>query len=145
MAMSGCLIRAGSTLTVVAASDETAREAIFFSEVMDPFVRAVLDAGEPWSAYESVVSLRSAMVDYLDWGPHGGAVFAAWSGLEDLYDTGQTPAPDAHAALRQAAIGWLARPFGADMAAYIEEWVAQAGQTSSAIIERDGGFWSSPS
>lgn len=140
----GCALWTRSTLMVVAASDETAREATFFSEVMDPFVRAVLDAAEPWVAYESVVSMRSAMVDYLDWGPHGGAVFVAWADLEDLYDTGKTPVSDAHAALRRAAADWLARPSGPDLAAYIEEWVAQAGRTSSALIKRYGGFWSSP-
>jgi hypothetical protein len=82
------------------------------------------------------------MIDYLDWGPHGGAVFVAWADLEDLYDTGKTPIPDAHAALRQAATGWLARPSGPIMAAYIEDWIVDAGRTASAVIERDGGFWS---
>lgn len=138
--MSGYGLCTGSSLTVVAASDETVQEAIFFREVMDPFVRAALDADEPWGAYESIASMRSAMVDYLDWGPHGGAVFVAWADLEDLYDTGKTSASDAYAALRQAATDWLARPSGPGMAAYIEEWIAQAGRTSTAIIERDGGF-----
>lgn len=126
--------------------DEVVREATFFREVMDPFVRAVRDAEDPWQAYESVASMRSAMIDFLDWGPHGGAVFAAWADLEDLYDTGKTPIPDAHAALRQAASDWLARPsVPNDVAAYIQSWVAQAGCTASAIIDRDGGFWTSPS
>ena len=83
----------------------------------------MLDAGEPWAAYESVVSMRSAMVNYLDWGPHGGAVFVAWADLEDSYDTGKTPVSDAHAALRRAAADWLARPSGPDLAAYIERYV----------------------
>jgi hypothetical protein len=120
-------------------------EATFFRDVMDPFVRAVLDTDDPWGSYQSVASMRSAMIDYLAWGPHGGAVFGAWADLEDLYDTGKTPIPDAHAALRQAAIDWLARPSVPHMAAYIEKWIAQAGRTASAIIDRDGGFWSSPS
>jgi hypothetical protein len=113
---------------------------------MDPFVRAVLDAEDPWGAYEAVASMRSAMIDYLEWGPHGGAVFVAWADLEDLYDTGKTPIPDAHAALRQAASDWLDRPSVPDeVAAYIEGWIAQTGRVASAIIDRDGGFWNSPS
>lgn len=77
-------------------------------------------------AYESVASMRSAMLDYLEWGPHGGEVFAAWADLEDLYATGKTPISDAHAALRQAATTWLARPSHPQAAAYIEKWIAHA-------------------
>lgn len=133
-------------LRLMGADDDAVREESYFREVMDPFVRAVLDADDAWEAYESVASMRSAMIDYLDWGPHGGAVFVAWANLEDLYDTGKTPIPDAHAALRQAAADWLARPSGPyEVAAYIESWIAQARRTASAIIERDGGFWTSPS
>jgi hypothetical protein len=120
---------------------DAVREATFFREVLDPRVRATLDVDDPWEAYESVVSMRSAMTDYLDWGPHGGAVFVAWADLQDLYETGKTPIPDAHAALRQTAIDWLARLSAPDAAAYLEEWIDQAGRTTSAIIERDGGFW----
>ncbi len=127
------------------ADDEAVREAIFFREEMDPFVRALLDADDPWEAYDSVASMRSAMLDYLEWGPHGGAVFVAWADLEDRYDTGKTPISDAHAALRQAATDWLARPSGPPTAVYIEKWVAQAARTSSAFVERDGDFWTSPS
>ena len=78
-------------------------------------------------------------------GSHGGAVFIAWADLEDLYETGKTPIPDAHAALRQAAIDWLARPSVPNMAAYIEKWIAEADQIATAFVERDGGFWTSPS
>ena len=125
--------------------DEAEREGTFFREVLDPFVHAVLGAHDPWDAYESVSRMRSAMIDYLDWGPHGGAVFVAWADLEDLYDTGKTPIPDAHAALRAAATSWLDRPSVPHLAAYVEGWIAQVDQTVSAIIGRDGGFWTSPS
>ena len=125
--------------------DAAVREASFFHEVLDPFVHALLDAVDPWEAYEAVARMRSSMIDYLDWGPHGGAVFAAWASLEDLYDTGKTPIPEAHAILRQAATDWLARPPFPEEAAYLEEWIAQAARTASSIIERDGGFWTSPS
>ncbi|MFN8195773.1 MAG: hypothetical protein U0R80_16035 [Nocardioidaceae bacterium] len=121
------------------------REATFFREVMDPFVRALLDTDEPWEAYESSANMRGAMIDHMDWGPHGGQVFIAWAELEDLYDTGKTPISDAHAALRRAATDWLARPGVPHLAVYIEQWIAQAGRTVSAIIERDGGFWTSSS
>ena len=108
--------------------DEAVREATFFRE-----------------AYEAVASMRSAMLGYLEWGPHGGAVFIAWADLEDVYDTGTTPIPDAHAALREAARGWLARPQGPHMTSYIENWIVEAGQAASMLVKRDGGFWTSPS
>jgi hypothetical protein len=72
-------------------------------------------------------------------------VFIAWADLEDLYDNGKTPIVDAHAALRQAATQWLARPPAPELDAYIEEWIAHAGQVVGAIIKRDGEFWTSPS
>lgn len=78
--------------------DDADREAAFFRDVMDPFVRAVLEAEDPWDAYQSIASMRGAMTDYLDWGPHGGEMFVAWADLEDLYDKGKTPLSDAHGA-----------------------------------------------
>ena len=110
---------------------------------MDSFVRAALDAEDPWDAYNSVVELRGALSDELDWLPHGGKVFMAWANLEDLYETGKTPIPDAHDAPRQAASEWLARPLGPNRA-YIENWVASTGRAVKFFIERDGDFWRSP-
>jgi len=69
-----------------------------------------------------------------------GARVLAWADLEDLYETGKTPIPNAHAALRQAATDWLARPSVPNQAAYIETWIAQARESVSAVIKRDGGF-----
>lgn len=122
--------------------DDAEREAAFFRDVMDPFDRAVLEAEDPWDAYQSIASMRGAMTDYLDWGPHGGEVFVAWADLEDLYDTGKTPLSDAHGALRQAASQWLARPPMPDTGAYVENWIAETARSVSGFVERDGGFWS---
>lgn len=78
-------------------------------------------------------------------GPRWGAVFIAWANLEDLYDTGKTPIPEAHAALRHAAVEWLERPSDSAKASYIEKWAERANRNAQAIVARDGGFWSSPS
>ncbi len=130
----------------MAGDTDVVRQTVFFRDVMDPFVRAIITTDDPWHAYDEVARMRGSMLDYVEWGPHGGQVFVAWADLEDLYDTGKTPIEDAHAALRRAAREWLARPVdGPEETTYIEEWTARVGQTVSAITERDGGFWSSPS
>lgn len=115
------------------------RQEVFFREVMDPFVRDLLDAPDPWDAYDAVASMRGAMQDYLEWGPNGGEVFGAWADLEDLYDTGKTPIADAHAALRSAAVDWLARPSEPSVD-YLAKWVENANRKVAVLIERDGGF-----
>ena len=89
--------------------EEAAREADFFRDVMDPFVGAMGTAEDPWDAYNEVAGMRGSMVDYREWGPHGGQVFLAWTDLADLYVTGETPIEEDHAALRQAAGDWLAK------------------------------------
>ncbi|WP_243058844.1 hypothetical protein [Nocardioides sp. SR21] len=124
--------------------EDFARQAAFFRETMDPFMRVLLDAQEPWDAYDAVVSMRGAMLDFVEWGPDGGAVFVAWAELEDLYETGNTPIPDAHAALRQAAAEWLDRPSDASVAQFIEGWLKRVNQTVASILARDGDFWTSP-
>lgn len=116
---------------------------MFFREVMDPFVRTIVDAEDPWEGYSAVVSMRGAMLDYLEWGPNGGSVFTAWADLEDLYETGKAPIPDAHAALRRAAAEWLARPSTAS-SDFVGTWVKRANGTVAALVERDGGFWTPP-
>ena len=127
-----------------AGDDEVAREAALFTERIDPTVRKVLDAEDPWDAYDTVGKLRGDLFDDLDWLPHGGGVFVAWAEVEDLYETGKTPIPDAHAALRQAATAWLARPSAPDKT-WVEGWIASTQDAVKVLIDRDGDFWRSPS
>ncbi|HET7531632.1 MAG TPA: hypothetical protein VFJ83_00700 [Nocardioidaceae bacterium] len=123
--------------------DDLARQAELFSEVVDPYVKAALVAEDPWDAYDAVVSLRGALVDELDWLPNGGDVFVAWAELEDLYETGRTPIPDAHAALRKAATEWLAMPQVPD-ATHVESWLDATAKAVEFLFRRDGTFWRSP-
>jgi hypothetical protein len=126
------------------ADDEAVREANFFQDVMDPFVNAMVTEVDPWDAYNELAGMRESMVDYLDWGIHGSQVLLAWTDLADLYVTGETPIEEAHAALRQAAGDWLAKPALPDMTAYIEGWIARAAWTVSTLVERDGDSWRPP-
>lgn len=86
-----------------AAGEGRARAAALFSERIDPIAREVLAARDPWDAHEAAGRVGAALSDELDWLPHAGGIYVAWAELEDLYETGKTPIPDAHAALRQAA------------------------------------------
>ncbi|MEJ7831851.1 MAG: hypothetical protein WKF79_02975 [Nocardioides sp.] len=52
-------------------ADDFARQEVFFRDVMDPFVRDLADADNPWDAYEAAASMRGVMLDYLEWGPDG--------------------------------------------------------------------------
>ncbi len=124
--------------------DDVARQEAFLTGVMDPLVRVLLDAEDPWVAYEAAASMRGVMLDYLEWGPSGGAVFVAWAELEDLFETGKTPIPDAHEALRRAAEEWLARP-AETSAVYVEWWVQRVNEVVRAIAARDGNWWHEPS
>ena len=83
--------------------DKTLREADFFRDVMDPFVCAMVTAEDPWDAYNEVAGMRGSMLDYLEWGVHGGQVYVARADLADLYVTGTTPIEEAHAAWPRAA------------------------------------------
>lgn len=123
---------------------DIARQAAFFRDTMDPFVRVLLEAQEPWDAYEAVASMRGAMLDFVEWGPNGGDVFVAWAELEDLFESGKTPIPDAHAALRQAAAEWLDRRSDSNLAPFIDAWLKRVNRTVASIIARDGDFWRSP-
>ncbi len=94
-------------MAVTSESDQ-ARESSFVAAAVDPLVQRVLDAAEPWAAYDVAFTIPGALLDALDWMPHGGALYAAWAELTDLFEGGKTPIPEAHAALRRAATRWLA-------------------------------------
>jgi hypothetical protein len=117
--------------------DDLAKQEAFFRDVMDPYVLVLVDAEDPWAAYEAVASMRGVMHDYLAWGPNGGAAFVAWSELEDVYETGKTPVDEAHAALRQAGVEWLERP-AKPSDQYVEAWIARASQAVGVFSARDG-------
>jgi hypothetical protein len=58
------------------------------------------DADGPWEADESIASMRSAIVDYLDRPPREHSVRCMNSISKDLYARRKTPTSDAEAALR---------------------------------------------
>jgi hypothetical protein len=76
--------------------------------------------------------------------PHEGAVYAAWSELTDLFESGKPPIPEAHAALNSAAAHWPQRPV-APAEKFLEGWLNQARRSVAILVERYGDFWRSPS
>lgn len=112
-------------------------------ERIDPIARDVLAAGDPWEAYRAAGMVGAALSDDLDRHSQVGGIYVAWGELLDLYETGKTPIPDAHAALRQAAIDWLAGPKVPD-GSWLERWSASTARAVRALVDRDGDFWRSP-
>lgn len=126
-----------------AAGEIRVRAAALLSERIDPIARDVLAARDPRDAHEAAGRVGAVLSDELDWLPHAGGIHVAWAELEDLYETGKTPTPDAHAALRQAATDWLSRS-GPPDASCVERWLAATAQAVQALVDRDGDFWRSP-
>lgn len=123
----------------VASEQNQARESRFVAAAIDPLARQIVDAAEPWAAYDAALSIPGALLDALDWMPHG-AIYNAWQELTDLFETGKTPLPDAHAALRHAATEWLARP-GEPTEALLDCWLEQTQASTARLFRRDGDFW----
>jgi hypothetical protein len=124
----------------VSSDRDQAGESLFLTTVLDPLVQEVLDAVEPWGAYDVANRIPGALMDSLDWLPHGGRLYTAWMELTDLFETGRTPIPDAHTALRRPATDWLARP-GEPTGASIAMWLEQTQLEIERINDRDGTFW----
>ena len=119
------------------------RESQLLSTQVDPLARAILDAVEPWDAYRMANDIPSSFLEALAWMPHGGSLYKTWAELTDLFETGKTPIPYAHAALRQAATDWLARQ-GEPTSASIEMWLERTQTSLNALVDRDGDFWGGP-
>lgn len=130
-----------SVAAVDTANDEDARDGAFLSQVVDPGARRILEASDPWQAYRVANDTYPALLDH-DL-PHSGALYVAWAELTDLFETGKTPVPDAHAALRRAAAEWLRRP-GPATATHAERWIKYASDQVRYLSDRDGDFWRGP-
>jgi hypothetical protein len=123
--------------------DEHGRELLLLSTTVDPGAQAILDAVDPWKAYWAAMDISGALSDAVLWMPHGGALYIAWTELSDLYETGKTSIPDAHAALRRASNDWLAVSTNRTGPA-LKAWVARTEALVGKIFERDGDFWRDP-
>jgi len=121
---------------------DVGREAQFLAEEIDPIAQQVMDTADPWKAYKGATAAPEALVNAMDWMPHGGRIYVAWAELTDLYDAGKVPISEAHAALRQAASDWLDRPEPtAD--AFIDGWLSRTLDAITALLDRYGDFWQS--
>jgi hypothetical protein len=119
------------------------RELTLLREAVDPLVQAVLAADAPWGAYSVATGIPNTLVEALDWLPHGGQLYTVWSELTDLFETGKTQVPTAHAVLQGAASEWLAASADRTSEA-IEAWLARTESLVGRVFERDGSFWSDP-
>ncbi|MEV4141295.1 hypothetical protein AB0J72_55160 [Dactylosporangium sp. NPDC049742] len=127
----------------MASDRDEERESQLLSTEIDPLAQAILDSVQPWDAYEVALEIPGRLLDALDWLPHGGALYGAWAELADLFETGKTPIPDAHDAVRQASTDWLARPED-DTGASVETWLERAQTLTHRPVDRDGDFWHGP-
>lgn len=127
----------------VPSDQDDERESRLLSTDVDPVVRAILEALDPWDAYKAANDIPDSLVDELDWMPHGGSLYTTWAELTDLFETGKTPIPDAHAVLRRAATSWPTRT-GEPTGASLEIWLEQTEASINAVVHRDGDFWRIP-
>lgn len=123
--------------------DALDREWILFREKVDPFVYEVVEAIEPWDAYNAALAVPAALADDIGWLPHGGAVYAAWAGLADLFEAGKTSIDAADDVLRHAAADWLSRS-SEPVSGAIEAWVERAMDAVALRYREDGDFWQGP-
>ncbi|AEI11046.1 hypothetical protein [Cellulomonas gilvus] len=122
---------------------DEARETQFLATAIDPLARKILDATDPWDAYDTAGRILGSLVDDIHWLPHGGNLYTVWAELIDLFETGETPIPAALAVLRQAATDWLGRPV-ALTTEFIETWSERTQMAANDLFDRDGTFWSRP-
>lgn len=123
---------------------EQDRETELYLHKLDPIARNVVAASDPWDAYREALTVSGQLLDDLEWLPHGGRIYVAWAQLADVYDTGKTPIPDAHSALRHAASAWLDRS-GPPTREHIEKWLDQTENVVRSLFGQDGDFWHPPS
>ena len=124
------------------------RQRRFFTGSIDPVVRAVLEADNPWEAYRLAGAIADLMTDTSPGGsfdlPHAGQLYVAWAELTDLFATGKTPITEAHAVLRSASERWLGRSEGAAADESFEVWLAVTSEAVRVLVQRYGDFWSNP-
>lgn len=119
------------------------REWVVFRERLDPVAKRVLEAEDPWGAYDEANSITGALVDDLVWMPHGGDVYIAWAELADQFESGKPPIAEADAALRGAARLWLRSP-AEPSESFLAEWLALAHKLVGDLVEQYGDFWRGP-
>lgn len=104
---------------------------------------ALLAEEDPWEAYEQAGFVSGAINREMLELPNGGALYVSWAELQDVFETGKTPIPEAHAALRRASELWLRRP-EAPSAGFLSEWLDFARQEAGFFFDRDGDCWHEP-
>ena len=129
---------------VAPGANDQMRESELLAERVDPIAREVSGASDPWDAYAAANRIPTQLLDDMHWLPHGGEVYVAWAVLTDLYETGKTPIPDAHAALRRAADDWVQRS-DVPTVEFIEGWLARVSDVTTSLFDSDGDWWRSPS
>lgn len=92
-------------------SDDERQESVCH-RLVDPIAQRVLEAVEPWDAYEAAMDAGVAVLDEIESLPDGGAIYCQWMELSDLFDHPRSlfSAEAAQAAARRAAHDWLNSP-----------------------------------
>lgn len=118
-------------------SEHDTAEGALLARLVDAGAQSVLEVDDAWDAYRAACEIYPALLEH-DL-PHAGAMYAAWAELTDVFETGRTPIPDAHAALCRAAAAWLRRP-DTPTSEHVEHWLAFANGEVRSLYERAGDF-----
>lgn len=119
----------------LASSDEERQESVCH-RLVDPIAQRVLEAVDPWDAYEAAMDAGGAVLDEIDWMPDGGAIYGQWMELSDLFDHPRSrfTAEAAQTAARRAARDWLNSPI--EIGA-LKRWAEEDDYFAGAYPKRD--------
>lgn len=105
------MVRQDAVMNTSRSGSEDNLETRFYRDSVDPWVRRVVAAEDPWQSYEMAIRAAGAVAEDMTRLPHGGAVYTQWMGLSDLFDApglDHVAPQDAQRVLRVAAEYWLA-------------------------------------
>lgn len=120
----------------VAKAERIGRGNRSIAEHIDPLVRQVLKASGAWEACNEVHLTANATLERPDL-PAAGEIYNAWMQLTDVFDIGNAPLREAHAAIRLSAEEWLDRPPAADHSFYTG-WARKADDRAKHLFSKYG-------
>lgn len=98
---------------------------------IDPCAQKVLEAQNPWDAYDAAHECIEVVNEHLNALPMSEPIWISWMWAVDMFELEEATPEAAHGVLRRMAAGWLRRPSEPDEE-FIRRWAAES---KAAMIE----------
>lgn len=98
---------------------------------IDPCARKVLDAQDPWDAYNAAYECIGVVDEHLNSLPMSEPIWISWMWAVDVFELEEATPEAAQGVLRRMASEWLRRPTEPDVE-FVRRWAAD---TKRAIVE----------